>query len=89
MSDFQRKKRASQKSGWLMENQRKSENLEPFIPASNWLHFNGGFKRRSIWLCQNGPSWRRRSALRKHRWAHLRPGSMLSNVHFMCNKKRK
>lgn len=60
-----------------MENQRKSENLEPFIPASNWLHFNGGFKRRSIWLCRNGPNWRRRSALRKHRWAHLRPGCQM------------
>lgn len=69
---LQRKKRASQKSVWLMENQRRSGNLEPFIPASNWLHFNGGFKRPSIWLYQNGPSWQPRWALRKHRWVHQR-----------------
>ena len=68
----QRKNSESQKSGWLMENQRRSGNLEPFIPASNWLHFNGGFKRRSIWLYQSGPSWQHRWALRKHRWVHLR-----------------
>ena len=51
-----------------MENQRRSGSHEPFTPASNWLHFNGGFKRRSIWLYQNGPSWQPRWALRKHRW---------------------
>lgn len=73
---LQRKKRASQKSGWLMENQRRSGNLEPFIPASNWLHFSGGFKRRSIWLYQNGPSWQLHWALRKHRWVHLRHRTM-------------
>lgn len=50
-----------------MENQRRSGNLEPFIPAFNWLHFNGGFKRRSIWLYQNGPSWQPHWALLKHR----------------------
>lgn len=54
-----------------MENQRKLGSLEPFIPASNWLHFNGGFKRRSIWLCRNGLSWQLLWALRKHRWVHL------------------
>lgn len=75
---LQRKRRASQKSEWLMENQRKSGNLEPFIPASNWLHFNGGFKRRSIWLCRNGPSWQLLWALRKHRWVHLNQPSIYS-----------
>lgn len=68
----QRKRRASQRSGWWMENQRKSENLEPFIPASNWRRFSGGFRRRSIWRCPSGPSWRRHSAWRKHRWARQR-----------------
>lgn len=88
----QRKKRASQKSGWWMENQRRSGNLEPFIPASNWLHFNGGFKRRSIWLYQNGPSWQPRWALRKHRWVHLRHGlirSPISTLCFWCEQKLK
>lgn len=65
---LQRKKRASQRSEWLMENQRKWGNLEPFIPASSWLHSRGGFKRRSIWLCRSGPSWQLLWALRKHRW---------------------
>lgn len=69
---LQRRKRASQKSGWLMENQRKWGNLEPFIPASNWLRSSGGFKRRSIWLCPSGPSWQLLWALRKHRWVRLR-----------------
>lgn len=68
---LQRKKRASQRSEWLMENQRKWGNLEPFIPASNWLHSSGGFKRRSIWLCRSGPSWQLLWALRKHRWVRL------------------
>lgn len=54
-----------------MENQRKLGNLEPFIPVSNWLHSSGGFKRRSIWLCRSGPSWRRLWALRKRRWVRL------------------
>lgn len=77
----QRKKRVSQKSGWLMENQRRSGNLEPFIPASNWLHFSGGFKRRSIWLYQNAPSWQPHWALRKHRWVHL----MLLNINSLTS----
>lgn len=70
-----------------MENQRRSGNLEPFIPASNWLHFSGGFKRRSIWRYQNGPSWQPHWALRKHRWVHPR---LLSNIIFLtCNWRMK
>lgn len=58
-----------------MENQRRSGNLEPFIPASNWRLFSGGFKRRSIWRCRSGPSWPPPWASRKHRWVGrtLRP----------------
>lgn len=56
---LQKKKRASQKSEWLMESQRRSGNLEPFIPVSSWLHFSVGFRKHSIWLYRSGPSWQR------------------------------
>lgn len=88
---LQRKRRASQRSGWLMENQRRSGNLEPFIPASNWLHFNGGFKRPSIWLYQNGPSWQPLWALRKHRWVHLKTFFLsfaVKNLHYDVHESK-